>query len=141
MLGWIKVLKKKFNKMSALKQFLIAAVIIVVVRYILKMIIYSNYTFSYLENLENPTSAVYFHMNGCGHCKTLMPEWDAAAKENKTGVTMRSVEMNEDDGPKLCKKHDITGFPTMLVLENGKKVKDYNGERNKKGLLDFLNNL
>ena len=93
------------------------------------------------EGLSNSKEFVLVHMNGCGHCKTLMPEWDAANKENKTGITMRSVEMNEDDGPELCKKHDITGFPTMLVLENGNKVKDYNGERNKKGLLDFLNSL
>jgi thioredoxin-like negative regulator of GroEL len=49
--------------------------------------------------------------------------------------------MNEDDGPELCKKHNITGFPTMLVLENGKKVNDYNGERNKNGILDFINSL
>ena len=89
MLGWIKVLKKKFNKMSALKQFLVAAVIIVVVRYILKMIIYSNYTFSYLENLENPTSAIYFHMNGCGHCKNFTPVWEQFSNNYKGPVRLK----------------------------------------------------
>jgi len=59
-------------------------------------------------------------------------------KENKTGISMRAVEMNRDDGPELCEKHNITGFPTMILLENGKKVADYNGERNKDGLLKFL---
>ena len=70
--------------------------------------------------------------------KALMPEWNAAAKENKSGIPMRAVEMNEDDGPELCKKHNISGFPTMILLENGKKVSDYNGERDKSGLLTFL---
>jgi thioredoxin-like negative regulator of GroEL len=90
------------------------------------------------EGLSNQKEFVLVHMNGCGHCKTLMPEWKSAAKSNNTGISMRAVEMNEDDGPELCKKHNITGFPTMILLENGKKVADYNGERNKDGLLKFL---
>ena len=90
------------------------------------------------EGLSNQKEFVLVHMNGCGHCKTLMPEWKSAVKDNKTGISMRAVEMNEGDGPELCKKHNITGFPTMLLLENGKKVADYNGERNKDGLLKFL---
>jgi thiol-disulfide isomerase/thioredoxin len=93
------------------------------------------------EGMSNGKEFVLVHMNGCGHCKTLMPEWDAANAENNTGVTMRKVEMNEDDGPELCKKHNIKGFPTMMVLDNGNKVADYDGERNKNGILSFLKNL
>jgi thioredoxin-like negative regulator of GroEL len=90
------------------------------------------------EGLANQKEFVLVHMTGCGHCKTLMPEWKSAEKDNNTGISMRAVEMNEGDGPELCKKHNITGFPTILLLENGKKVADYNGERNKDGLLKFL---
>jgi len=90
------------------------------------------------EGLANQKEFVLVHMTGCGHCKTLMPEWRSAEKENNTGISMRAVEMNRDDGPELCEKHNITGFPTMILLENGKKVADYNGERNKDGLLKFL---
>lgn len=93
------------------------------------------------EGMSNGKEFVLVYMNGCGHCKTLMPEWDAANTENNTNITMRKVEMNEKDGPELCKKHDIKGFPTMLVLENGNKVADYNGERNKNSILSFLKNL
>ena len=90
------------------------------------------------EGLANQKEFVLVHMTGCGHCKTLMPEWKSAEKDNNTDITMRAVEMNEGDGPELCKKHNITGFPTMILLENGEKVADYNGERNKDGLLKFL---
>ena len=93
------------------------------------------------EGLSNNKEFVLVHMNGCGHCKTLMPEWEAATKENKSDVKMRAVEMSEKDGPELCKKHDINGFPTMIVLESGNKIKDYNGERNKNSILEFLNSL
>jgi len=97
-----------------------------------------NGTKQITEGLSNDKEFVLVHMTGCGHCKTLMPEWKSASNENNTGINMRAVEMNEDDGPELCKKHNITGFPTMILLENGKKVADYNGERNKDGLLKFL---
>ena len=76
MLGWLKVIRKKFNKMSSIKQFMVAAVIIIAIRYILKTLIYTNNLFSYLEGLENPTNAIYFHMNGCGHCKNFSPIWE-----------------------------------------------------------------
>ena len=77
----------------------------------------------YLENFGNPKTLYYFHMNGCGHCKTLMPEWDAASKENNTGINMRSVEMNEDDGPELCKKHNInkSEATNLEALERAQK--------------------
>ena len=71
MLGWVKTLTKKFNKLPAIGQFAIAVVIIVIVRQLLHLVIYSNYLSSYLENFGNPKELVYFHMNGCGHCKNL----------------------------------------------------------------------
>ena len=93
------------------------------------------------EGLTNNKEFVLVHMNKCPHCVNLMPHWEAAESENKTGINMRAVEMGEDDGPELCEKHNITGFPTMILLENGKKVADYDGERNKEGILAFLKGL
>ena len=137
MLGWIKVLKKKFNKMSALKQFLVAAVIIVVVRYILKMIIYSNYTFSYLENLENPTSAIYFHMNGCGHCKNFTPVWEQFSNNYKGPVRLKKMERAEA-GDEMLKKYGVEGFPTVVKINDEGKFETFNGERTIKGLTAFI---
>jgi len=91
------------------------------------------------EGFAGGKEFVLVHMNGCGHCETLMPKWENAVAENKTNVKMRAVEMSEGDGPKLCKKHNITGFPTIILLDSkGKKLDDYNGERSKDGILDFL---
>ena len=60
MLGWLKVIQKKFKKLSSIKQFMVAAVIIISIRYLLKTIIYTNNLFGYLEGLKNPTNAIYF---------------------------------------------------------------------------------
>ncbi len=111
--------------------------------FILFMVIFSSlYKVSLnlnIEGLSNNRELVFVHMNGCGHCEKLMPHWDAAKSENKSSISMRKVEMSEKDGPKLVKEHNIKGFPTIILLDNGKKVKEYDGQRNKKGLLDFLN--
>lgn len=130
--------------MSKNKYFLTFSLINVALMMIVLAILFSTMVCSCRKNkegLSNQKEFVLIHMKDCGHCKTLMPEWQEASKNNKSGINMRAVEMNEDDGPELCKKHNISGFPTMIVLENGEKVKDYNGERNKDGLLSFLNTL
>ena len=130
--------------MSKSKYFLTFSLINVALMIIVLAILFSTMVCSCRKNkegLSNQKEFVLIHMKGCGHCKTLMPEWEQASKNNKSGISMRAVEMNEGDGPELCKKHNISGFPTMIVLENGEKIKDYNGERNKDGLLSFLNTL
>lgn len=130
--------------MSKSKYFLTFSLINVALMMIVLAILFSTIVCSCRKNkegLSNQKEFVLIHMKDCGHCKTLMPEWQEASKNNKSGINMRAVEMNEGDGPELCKKHNISGFPTMIVLENGEKVKDYNGERNKDGLLSFLNTL
>ena len=50
MLGWIKTLTKKFGKLPAIAQFVAAILIMFVIRYLLHLVIYSNYLSSYLEN-------------------------------------------------------------------------------------------
>ena len=95
MLGWVKTLTKKFNTLPALGQFAIAVLIIVVIRYLLHLIIYSNYLSSYLENFGNPKELVYFHMNGCGHCKRFTPVWDEFSEKYNGQLKIKKLERNE----------------------------------------------
>lgn len=90
-----------------------------------------------IEGLANGgKTLVMFHMNGCGHCVKLMPEWNAFEKENNTGILTKKMERGEAGD--LLEKHNISGFPTILLLDHkNNKVADYGGERTKKGLLAF----
>ena len=145
-----KNLKKSFNQLlkpgrnitlKTLKSVAIFICIIIASMYaanvVLKQlrIIYEKY---FLENFEGPKELVLFHMNGCGHCKTFMPHWDSASNTNSTSITMRALEKDDQGAQELIKNHNITGFPTVLLLGGGKKLKTYDGPRSSDGVLSFL---
>jgi len=87
---------------------------------------------------NNNNKFILVHMNGCGHCKDLMPIWEQASQSNTTPITMKVVEMNEPEGKKLCDEHDIKSFPTMILIKNNTTTM-YDGNRTKESLLSFLN--
>lgn len=79
---------------------------------------------------------VLFHMTGCGHCKKMMPEWDKFANSGAAGVKCTKIERKEN--PSLLKKHGVSGFPTILMLDSKKnKVATFNGARNAAGFAAF----
>ena len=135
MLGWLKILRKKFTKLNPMVQIALGLIIVVGVRYLIQLLQYQYYSSS-LENFSNPKKLVYFHMNGCGHCTKMMPEWHAFEKENNTGVATKKLERGQAGS--LIEKHKIQGFPTIMLLDNNdNKIKDYSGPRTKSGLLEF----
>lgn len=137
MLGWLKVIKKKFKKMSSFQQFVVAAIIIVSIRYVLKTLIYTNNLYRYLEGLENPTNAIYFHMNGCGHCKNFTPVWEEFSNNYKGPVQLKKMERLEA-GDDLLKKYKVEGFPTVVKIDEKGNYETFNGERTIDGLKKFI---
>ena len=125
--------------MPAIGQFLIAIVVIRVIFLLLSIVIYSNQSSSYLENFENPTSLVYFHMNGCGYCKKFNPVWDKFASSYKGNLKIEKFE-REEAGEDMLKKYDVQGFPTILLLDGKGNKSVFDGERTVKGLASFANN-
>ena len=93
MLGWLKVLRKKFQKMNPVVQLAIAIIAILVVRYLVNTLIYSNFASGMFENFGNPKELVYFHMNECGHCKKFTPEWEKFVQGYNGNLKLRKVEL------------------------------------------------
>ncbi len=86
----------------------------------------------------NGKEFVLFHWKDCGHCKKMMPAWKKFESSfKKTGISISNVE--KDDDPKAIEQLGIQGFPTILLLNNGKKIKDYEGERTAEAFKNFAN--
>tara|TARA_B100001093_G_scaffold520296_1_gene614429 strand:- start:10135 stop:10551 length:417 start_codon:yes stop_codon:yes gene_type:complete len=136
MLGWVKTLTKKFNKLPSIGQFAVAVVIIVVIRYLLHLVIYSNFLSGYLENFGNPKELVYFHMNGCGHCKRFSPVWQEFTDSYNGDLKLKKLERNEAGD--LLQKYEIQGFPTVLLIDEQGNKKEFQGDRTIKGLEAFI---
>tara|TARA_X000000368_G_scaffold224144_1_gene176927 strand:- start:353 stop:775 length:423 start_codon:yes stop_codon:yes gene_type:complete len=138
MLGWIKICKKKFKKMSPIAQFIIAIILVVVLRKLLHLIIYSNYLTRYLENFGNPKSITYFYMNGCGHCEKFTPTWDSFTNQYKGPLTLKKMERKEA-GENTLKKYNVQGFPTVIMIDENGNGKPFNGDRTISALEKFAN--
>ena len=97
------------------------------------------------EISNNEKTLVMFYADWCGHCKKLKPVWDETSKEvnenEESAVKMVKVDCgkpNENENHKaIMKKYDISGFPTIKLIE-GDKVSEFEGERTKEGILKFL---
>lgn len=136
----LKSLKKIFNIKNGNVDHVVMGIVSLALCYIILRSLFDAVTVPRVhEGFEGKKELLLLHMEGCPHCVKLMPHWESASKENKSGISMRVVERQEADGPELCKKHNVTGFPTILLLDgNGEKLKSYSGPRTKGGLSNFM---
>ena len=135
----INILNKKFQKSPAIIQFLIVTAVILLIRYLLHFLIYSNHLTSYLETFGNPKSMIYFHMNGCGHCKKFTPTWDNFSSKYVGPLKLMKYEQKEA-GKEMLEKYEIQGFPTVILVDDKGDFKTYEGDRTISGLESFANN-
>lgn len=78
---------------------------------------------------------VEFYAPWCGHCQSLAPEYEKAAKALKGIVNVGAVNMDEHQS--VGSPYNVRGFPTIKVFGADKaKPKDYNGQRTAQGIVD-----
>ncbi|KAK9811676.1 hypothetical protein WJX72_008165 [[Myrmecia] bisecta] len=81
---------------------------------------------------------VEFYAPWCGHCKSLKPEWEKAAKALSGLVKVGAVDA--DQHKELGGEYGIQGFPTIKLMnvKNGKiKASDYKGGRTAKDIVTY----
>jgi len=86
---------------------------------------------------------VLFFAEWCGHCKKLMPHFNKLMQNYNGNV--RIVKIDSDENPQLINSHNVRGFPTIRYFPEGmdkiNNFKEYNGERDYSGLLNYLSNM
>jgi len=94
-------------------------------------------------NRSNHTSIVEFYAPWCGHCQSLKPAFEKAAKSLSGLAKVAAVNCDEDANKPLCGSMGVQGFPTLKIVRPGKKagkplVEDYQGARSAKAIVDAV---
>ena len=92
-----------------------------------------------MENFENKGQGkgevTFFHMTGCGHCNKMKNDW-SNFEQNWSDNEVIINDKEQGEARDLCKKYNISGFPTILFTINGEippqsqnQQHVYNGDR------------
>lgn len=99
---------------------------------------------SFQSDIQGGKKLVWFYADWCGHCKSMTESWDnACAKVNKANdnkMIKINVGENNSEQKQIVDKYKIKGYPTILVLKNGSIERTYEGGRDEKSLISYVNN-
>jgi thiol-disulfide isomerase/thioredoxin len=97
----------------------------------------------FTDEIGNSPIFVKFYMDGCPHCENMKTDWSNLEKEltmnydgNFTIMSVNARALNTLKHPLL---ENVQGFPTLFMINlDGTKGEDYNGERTKDEMLEFV---
>lgn len=97
------------------------------------------------DNFEKYVSSgkhfIKFYAPWCGHCQKLAPVWEQLALslefENEISISKIDCTLYRS----ICNQFDVKGYPTLLWLDDGKKVDKYQGQRTHEDLKAYVNKM
>ncbi|XP_012286499.1 thioredoxin domain-containing protein 5 homolog [Orussus abietinus] len=81
---------------------------------------------------------IKFYAPWCGHCQKLAPTWDELANSFRHDNSVSIAKVDCTQHRSVCGQFDIKGYPTLLWIEDGKKVDKYTGERGHEQLKSYV---
>ena len=90
------------------------------------------------ESVKNSEKTVLldFYADWCGPCRMVSPLVDEIAEERDDVLVGK---INVDESPELANTFGVFSIPTLVVMKNGKVIRQEAGARPKAQILDMLN--
>jgi putative thioredoxin len=88
-------------------------------------------------SFRNPV-LVDFWADWCGPCLFLDPVLKAVIPEYHGKVLLAKLDTEEDENMKLAGRHQVRGFPTVLLIEKGQEVARFSSARAKPFVREFI---
>jgi thiol-disulfide isomerase/thioredoxin len=80
---------------------------------------------------------IWYHAEWCGHCQHMADDWEEFNKHCES-KNMNTAKISDEMLSDLKYEHNVEGFPTIELHNKGKKVKDFNKQRNSTEFINFL---
>uniref|UniRef100_A0A1L8EID4 Putative thioredoxin/protein disulfide isomerase n=1 Tax=Haematobia irritans TaxID=7368 RepID=A0A1L8EID4_HAEIR len=84
---------------------------------------------NFAKHISSGNHFVKFYAPWCSHCQRLAPTWEQLAKtvENLQDVSIGKIDCTVYRP--ICQDFEVKGYPTLLWIEDGKKIEKYSGAR------------
>ncbi|EDW51425.1 thioredoxin domain-containing protein 5 homolog [Drosophila sechellia] len=93
---------------------------------------------TFAKHVSSGNHFVKFFAPWCSHCQRLAPTWEDLAKElvKEPAVTISKIDCTQFRS--ICQDFEVKGYPTLLWIEDGKKIEKYSGARDLSTLKTYV---
>ncbi|XP_058820721.1 thioredoxin domain-containing protein 5 homolog [Topomyia yanbarensis] len=96
---------------------------------------------TFAKHISSGKHFVKFFAPWCGHCNKLAPTWEELARtlEHDTSISISKIDCTQYRP--ICTDFEVKGYPTLLWIEDGKKIEKYSGSRTHEDLKAYVSKM
>ncbi|XP_053678795.1 thioredoxin domain-containing protein 5 homolog [Anopheles nili] len=93
---------------------------------------------TFAKHVSSGKHFVKFFAPWCGHCTKLAPTWEELARSLEQEQDIRVSKIDCTQYRPICTDFEVKGYPTLLWIEDGKKIEKYTGPRTHADLKQYV---
>lgn len=93
---------------------------------------------NFAKHVSSGNHFVKFYAPWCNYCQRLAPTWEELAKNLQNDETVSISKIDCTVYRSICLDFEVKGYPTLLWIEDGKKIEKYSGSRSLEELSAYV---